>query len=471
MQSAVETISDLSLKINITVPADKVKSAYDKRLNEIAKSAKVDGFRPGKVPVKYVKNMYGASVESEIVDDIVRNSFNEVCTEKNIAVAGIEKVDVNQNELGKDLEFSISVETFPKVEFTDSDFADAKVDKFSVKVTAKDVDESIEKLRKSHATWEVCGPNTKAKMGEKVKIDFTAVQDGEDLESGSANDFELELGSKYLIPGFEEGIVGHKVNDEFKLDLTFPEDYHAKEQAGKKATFTVTLKEIQKAVMPELNEEFLEKFGVTAESLAKVDDNDSKEAKDSNEESKDEKPVAKADLKDLVKEFKSKIKESLENEVKHQVDAKFKNAIFDALRSAKEINIPKTVVESEITDIIKQREEQYRQQTGDKNAKLNLNRDTFKEQAEKNVHLRLLVRGFIEQFDIKTDKEQVRAKLKEVMGGHDISDDILNWYYSEPQRLQQIEAVALEDVVTKKLEEKFAVTEKEVSFEELMSGK
>lgn len=466
MQSAVETISDLGLKINISVPANELENAYSKRLNEVAKTAKIDGFRPGKVPVSYVKKIYGKSIEGEIVDHLVRSSFEEVCKEKNITVAGIEKVDVNQQTIGKDLEFTISLETFPKIEYSDNDFNDAKVEKLKVTVNSKDVDEAIEKLRKAHANWEKTGANSKAKIGDKVVIDFKAMQDGQELKSGSAHDFELELGSNYLIPGFEDGVVGHKVNDEFILELKFPVDYHVTEHAGKDVSFTVTLKEISRPKLPELDEEFIAIFGVSASDEENLLPEE-KEAGVNTEEKNDKKAV---DLKELIAKFKDKIKESLENEVKNQVEIKFKNALFNALCDCKKINIPKSLVEDEVTDMINHQQDRYRQQIGDKNATLNLNRDKFKDQALKNVHIRLLVRAFIEHFGIKTDREQIKAKLSDVMGGHEISDDLLNWYYTEPQRLHQIEALALEDIVTTKLSEKMTISEKEVNFEDLMKS-
>ncbi len=457
MQSAVETTSDLGLKINISVPANELQDAYSKKLKEVAKIAEIKGFRPGKVPESYVRKIYGKSIEGEVVDSLVKSSFELVCKEHNIIVAGIEKVDVDEPVIGNDLKFSISLETFPKVEYSDSDFSNAKVEKMRVTVTSKDVDAAIEKLKKSHADWEKIEESDKAKMGDKVVIDFTAIQDGKELESGSAEDFELELGSNYLIPGFEEGVVGHRVNDEFKLSLKFPDDYHATEHAGKEAVFTVKLKEISRAKLPEVNEEFISIFGITA--------NDGEDLLPETKDETEKKPV---DLEKLVVKFKEKIKESLESEVKNQVDTRFKNSLFDALCDCKKINVPKSLIEEEITDIINHQQDRYRQQVGDKNAKLNFKRDKFKEQASKNVHIRLLVRAFIDQFGIKADREQVKTKLSSVMGGHEISDDLLNWYYTEPQRLHQIEALTLEDMVIQKLSETIAITEKDVSFDDLM---
>lgn len=461
MQSAVETISNLELKINISVPADKLQSAYSQKVKEISKTAKIDGFRAGKVPAAYITKVYGPGIQSEVVDDLVRHSFNEVCHEKKIAVAGIEKVDVKQQELGKDLEFSISVEVYPEVNFEESDFSKMTVEKYSVKIGDTDVTEAIEKLRKAHATWEDAGKTVKAKMGDQVIIDFSAVQDGKDLDGGSAEDFDLELGSNHLIPGFEEGVVGHKVDDEFVLDLEFPKDYHVDEQAGKKASFTIKLKAIKHAKLPELDEAFCAKFGI---SLNK------EESSASDESNEAEKPAEKVDVKELEKLLRVKVKESLESEAKHQVESKYKNEMFDALRSIKALETPKSLVESEITDLINQQQDRYRQYVGDKNAKLELDREKFRKQATKNIHLRLLVRGFIEQNNITADKETVKSKLSEVMGGHEISDDLLNWYYSDPKRLQQIESLALEEVVTQKLAEKAKITEKEISFKELMEA-
>lgn len=463
MQSAVKTVSDLELEINIVVPANELQVAYGNKINEVASKAKVDGFRAGKVPVSYVKKIYGKSIESEVVDELVRTSFSKVCQDKAITVAGIEKVDVIQKEIGKDLEFTINVETYPEIKFDDSDFSGTKVEKFETEVADKDVDDAIERLRKSHANWETVGANAKAKLEDKVILDFTAVQDGKNLESGAANDFDLVLGSKHLIPGFEEGIVGHKAGDEFELDLTFPEDYHSEEQAGKQAIFTVKLKEIQRPVLPEIDQEFCSKFGVTIQEpvLDAESDEDSKDKA----EAKKNKP---ADPKALLEALKEKVKTSLSAEVKNQIESKYKNAMFDSLCDKKEVKVPKALIEEEITNLINQQQERYRSYIGNKHASLDLPRSEFAEQAEKNVHLRLLVRAFIQQFEIKADRDVIKAKLSEAMGGHEISDDLLNWYYSEPQRLGQIEALALEDLVTKKLEEKFEVVNKKITVKELM---
>lgn len=446
MQSAVESVSDLGLKINISVPANELEVAFGNKVNQVAQTAKVDGFRKGKVPVSYVKKIYGKSIQSEVVDELVRNSFNKVCQEKEIAVAGVEKVDVIQQELGKDLEFCINVETYPVIKFEDSDFSNIEVEKLEVTVSDSDVKDAIEKLRKSHADWQSAAGNAKAKMGDKVVIDFSAKKDGEDLESGSATDFDLELGSKHLIPGFEEGVVGHKAGDEFVLDLTFPEDYHAEELAAKEVKFTVTLKDIKRPVLPEINEEFCAKFGIAQ-------------------------PAAEdGEAKDLETLLNEKVKESLEAEAKQQVESRYKNDLFNALRENKEIAVPNSLVEAEISDIIHHQLERYRSYVGNKNATLDLDREGFREQAQKNVHLRLLVRSYIQENGIKVDREMIKTKLSEAMGGHEISEDLLNWYYSEPQRLNQIEALAIEDLVTKSLETKVKVKIKKQNFKDLVES-
>jgi trigger factor len=461
VQSAVETLNDLELKINISVPANELKVAYGNKVKEVAKKAKVDGFRVGKVPEAYIKQIYGKSIENEVVDELVRVSFNKVCQENAITVAGIDNVDVTQKELGKDLEFSINVETFPQIKFEENDFSNISVEKFEVEVTDADVVDAIEKLRKSHATWESVKDDAAAKMGDKVVVDFTAEQDGENLEAGAATDFDLELGSKHLIPGFEEGIVGHKINDEFLLELEFPQDYHASEQAGKHVKFTVTLKDIQAPVLPELNDEFYAKFGITDAKEEEHDHEHSENCTHEHHASDSDAP------KDLAVLFKERVKHSLEQEAKSNIANKYNNAIFDGLRNHKELKVPKTLVEEEITNLINQQQERYRKYVGNKNAKLDLNRESFKAQAEKNAHLRLLVRAFIEQYDIKADRTAVKAKLSEAMGGHEISEDLLNWYYSEPNRLGQLEAMVIEDIVVTKIAEKIKITNKKVNFSDL----
>lgn len=457
MQSVVEAISDLKRKINITVPATELSNAYGKKVNEVALTAKVDGFRPGKFPKSRVETMYGPSIKADVVDEIVRKSFDKVCVEKKIEVAGIDNVDVTKSEIGQDLEFSVNIEVYPEITFADSDFANITVDKNVVTVSDNDVETQLEKLLKGNATWENADSSTVAKNGDKVVLDFVGTSQGKEIDGGTAKDFEVEIGSKHLINGFEDGIIGHKAGDEFELNLKFPDDYHENEYAGKEAIFKVTLKQVKHATLPAVDEEFCKKFGVLP-AHNHVHDEHCSHAHDE---------VSNAD-EDYPSLFKAKLKESLEKELKNKLAISYKNAVLKALKEHKSISIPQSAIDAEINSLIKQQNERYRRYTGNKNANLELDRAKFAEAAQSNVHASLLVMAFIKQNDIKTSREIIKAKLTDLMGMDNISDEILDWYYSDQRRISEVQALALEDLVIDAITQKINVVEKPLSYSQFV---
>lgn len=466
MQSAVEIKSDLELKINISVPAKEYQNAYGKKVQEVSKTAKVTGFRPGKVPSAYIKKFYGPSIEAEVIDEMIRTCFDKVCVERKLSVAGIEKVDVTQKTLGKDLEFYVDVEIFPEIKFEDKDFSDININKYNVEITKEDIAESIEKLQKSHANWVDAAKTHKATSGDKVIIDFKGLDsDGKEIKSGSAEDFDLELGSNYLIPGFEDGVVGHKVDDVFELNLKFPDDYHVSEHAGKDVKFVVTLKAIKTPELPKLDADFCAKFGVNLDEQSEPE----LDVELTNDSSGITKELTAEELEQLKNKLEEKVAESLKLEAKSISNKKYRDDLYQSLREHKKLNLPKALVENEITKLIKHRQDVYRQYTGDKNTTVDLPRDNFTTEAENNIHLMLLVKAYIEQYNIKADMEHIKAKLEEQWGGADkVSDHLIEWYTGDPKRYQQLEAQVLEDLVVANLAQKINIAEKKISFKELV---
>ncbi len=459
MQSAVESISDLKRKVNITVPANELAVAYGKKVSDVARRAKIDGFRPGKVPLNYVEKHYGPGIQAEVVDEIVRKSFDKVCIEKKIEVAGINNIDVTKNQIGQDLEFSVDVEVYPEITFADSDFSSITVEKDIVNVTDADVDSQLQKLRQGNATW-TNAENATAKKGDKVVIDFKGQSEGKEIDGGTAEDFEIEIGSKHLIEGFEDGIVGHTVGDQFDLNLQFPVDYHETTYAGKPAVFNVTLKQIKHATLPEVDADFCKKFGVLPDQDDHVHTADC-------DHSHDEK-VVESEHTDYVALFKSKLKESLEKELKNKLAVAYKSAVLKALKENKAISVPQSAVESEITSLVNQQQERYKKYMGNKNASLKLDRSKFAQSAQDNVHISLLVLAFIKQNDIKTTREIIKAKLGELMGTNTVSEDVLNWYYSDQRRIQEVQALALEDLVIEAISKKITIVEKSMNYNQFV---
>lgn len=480
MQAVVETVSALELKINISIPANDYKNAYNKKLNEVSKTAHVDGFRPGKVPVAYINKAYGRSIEADVIDDLVKKSIDTACNEKQLLVAGIKNVNVTQKEVGKDLEFHVNLEIFPKVELADTDFSSASVSKYIVNVTENDVNSAINKLRKSHAIWKTADAKAKAEVGNKVIIDFKGTRDGKAIASAAADNFDLELGSNHLIAGFEDGIVGHAVGEEFTLNLKFPDTYHVAEHAGKETVFNVKLKEILYSDLPVVDEEFCKKIGIKQDGGGAHEHHEHDHTTctnpdhDHNHSHGDEDELVEPNKEqapqvNLVEELLTKVRSSLEAEAKQRTEAKYKKDILDVLTASKNIDVPESLVEEEIDILQNDFLEKYRKYVGDKHAKLDLDRNTFKEQAKTAVHLKLLARAFIEQYNLKATREDLKATLKQHMGGVEVDDYMLDFYYKDQNRLRQLEAITLEDLLVAEIAKKIKVEEKSVSFDELVA--
>lgn len=467
MQFSIQSVSDLKLNINISVPANELVSAYDKKVNAVAKQAKIDGFRPGKVPVAYIKKNYGPGIEAEVIESIVRNSFDSFCVEKKLEVAAVENVNVTQKELGKDLEFTVSVEVYPEISFADEDFIKTSVDKKIAEVKDQDVENYLQKFLKSQATWKDADVATIAKIGDKVVIDFKGEIDNKNIDAASAEDFELELGSNHLIPGFEDGIVGHKTNDEFKLNLTFPSDYHEAEYAGKPVVFTVTLKTVKHATLPEIDTDFCRRFGVHVH-----DENCDHEHEHTHEHvhgencTHDHKTSEnEMDPKEL---FRAKVKETIIKELNNKINADFKVNVLKSLRESKPLNVPQSAVDAEINAMIKQRQEYYKKYTGSNS--INFDKEKLAEEARERVHTSLLVLAFIKQNELKVNRDSIRAKLADLIGLENVSEEILDLYSGDKRNMQEISALALEDLVVQKLSEKFSIVESNVSYDEVMNN-
>lgn len=431
MQVSVENLSSIERRLTIGVPAERIESEVEGRLKETAQRARIDGFRPGKVPMKVVKQRYGAGIRQEVVGEVMRQSFYEAVTQENLNPAGQPNIEPKELEPGKDLEYTATFEVFPEIEF--ADLSAIEVEKTLAQVEDKDVDEQIKQLQEQQQQMK----DTKraAKKGDQVIIAFEGKIDGETFEGGSSEETPLVLGSNTMISGFEDGLLGIKPSEERVLDLTFPDTYHSDELAGKAVQFTVKAIKSFKPVPAELNDEFFAKYGVT----------------EGGEEA-----------------FRAQLRESMDNALEGGLKNQLKGRIIDAIVDAHDIAIPAALVEDEINNLRQQMVQQFGggQQQIDPSM---FPAELFKDRAEKRVASGLVINKFIQDNNITADEDKVRAAIESFAESYDDKEEIITHVYSNEQQLQHFQTLALEDLVIEKLLENVKVKEVKGNYQDVMN--
>lgn len=430
MQVSIETTTGLERRMTITVPADRVDSEVNERINKAARTVRMDGFRPGKVPLAVVKKRFGASIRQEALGDLIRDSFYEAVTQEKLNPAGFPTIESVKDEGHSDLAFVASFEVYPEVKL--ASLAGVQVERPVATVSADDVEKMIDTLRRQRASW--ADTAEAAKDGDRLDLDFDGSVDGEAFEGGAAKGFSLTLGSKRMIPGFEDQLVGVKAGEERSLNVTFPEDYQAEALKGKAAVFKVKVNSVQTPVLPEVNAEFIKAFGVADGGIDK---------------------------------FREDVRKNMERELKQAVKNKTKNQALEGLLSAHTLDVPKALVANEIGRL---RQNMLKQFGG--NAK-NVNPDMlpdelFAEQAKRSVTLGLLIGEIIKTSELVVDGAKVRALIEEIAESYETPAEVVNWYYGNKEQLQQVEAVVLEDQVVDKILSEAQVTDKTVAYEEVL---
>jgi trigger factor len=430
MQVSVETMSGLQRRMTITVPADRVDSEVNQRISKAARSVRMDGFRPGKVPLAVVKKRFGASIRQEALGDLIRECFYEAVTQEKLSPAGFPTIESVKDEGNTDIAFVASFEIYPEVKL--GSFADIKVERPVGEVSEADVDKMIDTLRRQRATWtETAEP---AKDGDRLDIDFDGVADGVAFEGGSSKGFSLVLGSNRMIPGFESGLVGVRVGDERTLKVTFPEDYQAENLKGKAAEFKVKVNKVEAPVLPELDEVFIKSIGLQEGTVDK---------------------------------FRADVRKNMDREFRQAVKNKVKGQVLDGLVSIHTLDIPKALVNNEISRL---RQNMLKQFGGNaKNVSPDMLPDElFSEQARRSVALGLLIGEVIKAGELKVDTARVRALIEEVAESYENPSEVVNWYYGNKEQLQQVEAVVLEDQVVDHILAGARVSDMPATYEEVL---
>ncbi|MGP0929859.1 trigger factor [Serratia sp. CY83385] len=429
MQVSVETTQGLGRRLSITVPADTIKQAVKKELINAAKSVRIDGFRKGKVPMNIVEQRYGASVRQDVLGEAMQRSFVDAIIKEKINPAGAANYVPGEYKEGEDFTFAVEFEVYPEVEL--KGLENIEVEKPVVEVNDEDVDAMLDTLRKQQATWKET--DRAAEAEDRVTVDFTGSIDGEEFEGGKASDFVLAMGQGRMIPGFEEGLVGHKAGEEFSIDVNFPEDYHAENLKGKAAKFAIVLKKVEERELPELTEEFIKRFGVADGSVAGL---------------------------------RTEVRKNMERELKGAVRNRIKSQAIDGLVSANEIDVPAALIDGEIDVLRRQAAQRF---GGNEKQALELPRELFEEQAKRRVVVGLLLGEVISTNDLKADEDRVKTLIEEMASAYEDPSEVIEFYSKNKELMNNMRNVALEEQAVEALLAKAKVTEKATTFSELMN--
>ncbi|QSX34896.1 trigger factor [Shewanella avicenniae] len=430
MQVSVETTQGLERRLTISVPAEQIEKLVKENLQREAKRARIPGFRPGKVPASVIEKRYGKAIRQDITGEVMQRSFIDAIIAEKLNPAGAPTLTPGATE-GEQFEFTATFEVYPEVAVTGIDAIE--IEKPVAEVKDADVDNMIETLRKQHATFAAV--EREAAEGDKAIINFVGSIDGEEFEGGKAEDFELQLGSGRMIPGFEEGVIGHKAGEEFDIDVTFPEEYHAENLKGKAAKFAITLKEVKGAELPEVNDEFATRFGV---------------------------------LEGGVDALKAEIRKNMERELEQALKANVKEQVLNGLLAANEVELPKALIAGEVDVLRRQALQRFGGQFNPQQMP-ELPAELFTEQAERRVKIGLLLGEVIKGSELKADEERVQALIASMASAYEDPKEVVEYYNSNNELMQNMRNLALEEQAVEEVLKAAKVTDKEVAFEDFMN--
>lgn len=431
MQVSIETTTGLERRLTIGVPAERIESEVNKRLQKAAGNARIDGFRPGKVPMKVLQQRYGSGVRQEVIGEVMSESFYEAVVKEQLQPAGQPQIEPKEMAPGKDLQYVATFEVYPDIAL--GDLSAITVEKAVADVTDADIDRMIEVFRKQQGGYEVV--ERAAALEDQVNLDYKGSRDGEAFDGGSAEGSDLVLGSGGMIPGFEDGIVGMEAGQSRTLDLSFPEDYHSEDLKGAAVQFEITLNSVSEHKPAELNEEFYARYGV----------NEGGEP-----------------------EFRQQITENMQRELKKAVSTKVKQQIMDQLVDMHDVQLPAALVKGEV-DVLRK---QMMQQFGEAAAQLDesiLPDDMFTEQAQRRVALGLILGELIKTQELASDPAKVRAMVEELAATYQDPEEVVNYYYGNEELLRSVESAVLEDEAVEKIMAAASTVDVSQSYEEAVA--
>ena len=431
----VENLEKLERRITLTPPASAITQEVESRLRKLARTVKAAGFRPGKVPMSVVTQRYGYSVHYEVMNDKVGRAFADATNEAKLRVAGAPRIAEKEGAAEGELAFDATFEVYPDVKL--GDLSLAEVERVSTEVTEAAIDKTLDILRKQRRTFALRAQTDAAAEGDRVTIDFEGKIDGEPFEGNKAEAFQFIVGEGQMLGAFEDAVRGMKVGDSKTFPLQFPADYQGKDVAGKEADFMVTLKKVEAQHLPEVNEALAKSLGI----------------KDG-----------------TVEALRADIKRNLEREVKFRVLARNKGAVMDALVKAAELDVPEILVNGETERMIEAAREDLKKR-GVKDAdKAPIPAEIFKPQAERRVRLGLVVAELVRANNLQAKAEQLQAHIEEMAQSYEKPSEVVRWYLGDRQRMAEVEAVVVENNVTKFVLDQAKVVDKALAFDELMQS-
>ena len=432
MQNNQETQSALERRIDMSVPMADIDKEVESRLKRMARTVKMPGFRPGKVPLKIVAQTYGAQARSEAIGAAVEKSFTEAVREQNLRVAGSPRIEPKESTDESSIAFSAVFEVYPEVEL--GDLGGQKVERPVLQVGDAEVDKTIDVLRKQRTVFEPA--DREAQEGDRVIIDFTGRKNGEEFEGGKAEDFPFVVGAGSMLKDFETAVQGMKAGDSKTFEMTFPDDYHAEQLAGQTVSFDVALKTVEAPKLPEVDTEFAKALGVADGDVAKL---------------------------------REEVKTNLEREVKRRVQSKVKEQVMNALIEVHPIEVPKALIEAESRQLAENAKRDL-EMRGMNAQEVAVQPSWFTEQAERRVKLGLIMAELVKQKELHAKPEQIRTLVEEMAQSYEDPSELIRWYYAQPERLSQAEAVVIEDNVVEWVVSQVQTTDTEIGFDELMGN-
>ena len=433
MSVNVETLEKLERKMTLTLPVTVIQSEIQSRLKRLAKTVKMDGFRPGKVPMNVVAQRYGYSVHYEVMNDKVGEAFSSAANEAKLRVAGQPRITEKEGAPEGEISFDAVFEVFPEVKL--GDLATAEVEKLACQVSDSAIDKTLDILRKQRRTFSQRSQDSAAQLTDRVTVDFVGNIDGEPFQGGKADDFQFILGDGQMLKEFEDATVGMKAGESKTFQLAFPADYHGKDVAGKTADFMVSVKKIEAAHLPEVNDALAKSLGIDDATVAGL---------------------------------RADIQKNLEREVKFRLLSRNKAAALDAMASVAELDLPNASVQSELQRLIEGARADLKQR-GVKDAdKAPIPEEIFRPQAERRVRLGLVVAELVRSHDLQARPEQIKAHIDELSASYEKPAEVVRWYYGDDKRMAEVEAIVIENNVTEFILARAKLTDKTIDFDDLM---
>jgi len=432
MQTSIEALSRLERRLNMAVPAEQIDREVEQRLRKLSRTVRMDGFRPGKVPLKIVAQHYGPQVRSEVIGDAVQKAFSAVVQEQKLKVAGYPRIERKEGGDEKQLTFSATFEIYPEVKL--GDLSAVKIQRPSHAVDDADVDRTIEILRKQRVSWEPAG--RASQPGDRVTVDFTGRIDGNEFPGGRGSAMAVVIGEGRVLPDFEAGLTGVSAGEHKTFPVVFPADYPGKEVAGKSASFEISVQKVEAPKLPAVDAEFARSLGVADGDIMKM---------------------------------REEVKANVEREVKKRVEGEVKQKVMQALIDSATLDLPKSLVEIELQRVVQQARADL-EARGVKLERLPVNPEALEAQARRRVTLGLILGELVKSHELGAKPEQVRALVTEHAQTYEQPFEVVRWVYSEPQRLNEFEGLAVESNVVNWVLEHAKVEDKAISFDELMGA-